>query len=80
MRTAAKVSHIEIHDSGGDTRVVVRTSDSGAVFSLLAGPLGARHIQIKEVGLEAVFRLLTGVSIHGAGDGAQPVEAEGVTA
>lgn len=72
LRTAPGVSHIESHDTGGNTRVIVRTSDSDAAFGLLAGPLGARHIQIKEAGLEAVFRLLTGVSFHEAGDGAQP--------
>ncbi|MFI0978261.1 ABC transporter ATP-binding protein [Streptomyces sp. NPDC021093] len=72
LRTAPGVSHIESLDSGDITRVVVRTSDSDAVFRLLADPLGARHIQIKEAGLEAVFRLLTGVSFHEAGDGTQP--------
>ncbi|WP_069885683.1 ABC transporter ATP-binding protein [Streptomyces luteocolor] len=72
VRSAPGVSHVESHDSGTTTRVVVRTEDSDALFGLLAGPLAARHIQIKEAGLEAVFRLLTGVSFHEAGDGTEP--------
>lgn len=89
LRSTPGVSHIESHGSGGNTRVTVRTRDSDAVFGLLAGPLGARHIQIKEAGLEAVFRLLTGVSFHEASggaqapsehDGTQPTESEGVMA
>ncbi|MEW1654724.1 hypothetical protein [Streptomyces sp. NPDC093707] len=50
LRAAPGVSHIESHDFGGNTRVMVRTSDSDAVFGLLAGPLGARHIQIQAAG------------------------------
>ncbi|MEU5399943.1 ABC transporter ATP-binding protein [Streptomyces sp. NPDC005963] len=88
LRATPGVSHVEAHDTGTDTRVVVRTSDSDAAFGLLAGPLGARHIQIKEAGLEAVFRILTGVDFHEAGDtdpsaahdGSQPTETEGVLA
>ncbi|MFF7727392.1 ABC transporter ATP-binding protein [Streptomyces sp. NPDC008001] len=89
LRTAHGVSHIESHDSGGTTHVMLRTSDSDAAFGLLAGPLGAHRIQIKEAGLEAVFRILTGVSFHEGGDGAQPppghagaepMETEGVMA
>ncbi|MBT2406299.1 MULTISPECIES: ABC transporter ATP-binding protein [unclassified Streptomyces] len=80
LRTTPGVSRIESHDSGGDTRVILRTSDSDAAFGLLAGPLGARHIQIKEAGLEAVFRLLTGVSFHEAGGDTQPTEPKAVMA
>jgi ABC-2 type transport system ATP-binding protein len=89
LRSAPGVTHVESHESGGDTLVVMRTSDSDAAFGLLAGPLGARHIQIREAGLEAVFRLLTGVSFHQAGDGppspaehddARPTPTEGVMA
>ncbi|MFC7976603.1 ABC transporter ATP-binding protein [Streptomyces cinereoruber] len=80
LRTAPGVSGIESHDSGGDTRVIVRTGDSDAAFGLLAGPLGARRIQIKEAGLEAVFRLLTGVSFHEAGGDEQPSEPKAVMA
>ncbi|MFD9718889.1 ABC transporter ATP-binding protein [Streptomyces sp. NPDC059076] len=88
LRSTPGVSHVDTHDSGADTRVVVRTSDSDAAFGLLAGPLGARHIQIKEAGLEAVFRILTGVDFHEANntdqsaehDGSQPTKSEGVMA
>ncbi|HET6858726.1 MAG TPA: ABC transporter ATP-binding protein [Streptomyces sp.] len=75
LRATAGVSHVESQESGADIRVTARTNDSDAAFTLLAGPMGARQIQIKEAGLEAVFRLLTGVSFHAAGDGALPDEA-----
>ncbi|MGI5450607.1 ABC transporter ATP-binding protein [Streptomyces sp. CA-243310] len=77
LRAAPGVSHVHSRDSGGDSQVIMRTSDSDAAFALLAGPLGARRIQIKEAGLEAVFRLLTGVSFHEAGDGAEPPAEHG---
>ncbi|MET9870734.1 ABC transporter ATP-binding protein [Streptomyces sp. NPDC006386] len=89
LRATPGVSHVASDDSGDSTRVTVRTSDSDAAFGLIAGPLGARHIQIKEAGLEAVFRILTGVSFHQAGDGpeppaehdgAQPAQKKGVMA
>jgi ABC-2 type transport system ATP-binding protein len=68
LRGAAGVSHLETNDMGGETRVMARTTDSDAAFTLIAGPLGARHIQIKEAGLDAVFRILTGVSFHEAAE------------
>ncbi|MFE4368011.1 ABC transporter ATP-binding protein [Streptomyces sp. NPDC056835] len=75
LRATAGVSHVESHEAGADTRVMARTRNSDAAFALLAGPLGARQIQIKEAGLEAVFRLLTGVSFHAAGDGMEAEES-----
>ncbi|MER5618730.1 ABC transporter ATP-binding protein [Streptomyces sp. NPDC002215] len=89
LRDTVGVSHIESHDVGSETRVAVRTRDSDAAFTLLAGPLGARRIQIKEAGLETVFRLLTGVLFHeaavgseadDAGFGKEPRKTEGVDA
>nr|WP_237539231.1 ABC transporter ATP-binding protein [Streptomyces sp. SID4951] len=89
LRGTAGVSHLDAHDTDGATRVVLRTSDSDAAFALVAGPLGARQIQLKEAGLETVFRLLTGVSFQEAATGPQSGEAktgkesaqaEGVTA
>ncbi|MEV6672408.1 ABC transporter ATP-binding protein [Streptomyces sp. NPDC051162] len=76
LRGTAGLSHVDTHAIDGGTRVMVRTSDSDAAFTLLAGPLGARQIQLKEAGLETVFRLLTGVSFHEAAVGANAGEAD----
>ncbi|MEU9003196.1 ABC transporter ATP-binding protein [Streptomyces sp. NPDC059982] len=68
LRGMSGVSQVETHSIGDDIRVVARTSDSDAAFALLAGGLGARQIQLKEAGLEAVFRILTGVSFREAAE------------
>ncbi|MFD4532205.1 ABC transporter ATP-binding protein [Kitasatospora sp. NPDC058397] len=64
LHDLAAVSQVTTREVDEGVRVVVRTTDSDAVFGLLAGPLGARRIQLKDAGLEAVFRRLTGVAFH----------------
>lgn len=44
----------------GDVRVRLRTLDSDAVFTMITGRLRARQIEVKDGGLESVFRRLTG--------------------
>jgi ABC-2 type transport system ATP-binding protein len=46
--------------TGEDTRVRLRTTEPDAVFGIIAGSLGARQIELKDAGLEGVFRRLTG--------------------
>ncbi|WP_051824555.1 ABC transporter ATP-binding protein [Kitasatospora aureofaciens] len=65
LRNRAGITRLSAHDVDGRTQVTVRTTDSDAVVGLLAGPIGARNIQIKEAGLEAVFRRLTGTDFDG---------------
>ena len=65
LRNRAGITQLSAHDVDGRTQVTVRTTDSDAVVGLLAGPIGARNIQIKEAGLEAVFRRLTGTDFDG---------------
>lgn len=72
LRDSAGVSHLTTHDTAGGTRVVVRTHDSDTVFALVTGSLAAKQIQLREAGLEAVFRLLTGVSFDEASEGEGP--------
>ncbi|RCG30546.1 ABC transporter ATP-binding protein [Sphaerisporangium album] len=54
------VVQLAAHDLDGGTRVRLRTTDSDSVFGVLTGPLGARQIQVRDAGLEGVFRRLTG--------------------
>ncbi|WP_051830326.1 MULTISPECIES: ABC transporter ATP-binding protein [Streptomyces] len=77
LRHRAEVSYLSTHDGDGHTRVTVRTTDSDAVVRLLTGPIGARRIQIREAGLEAVFRRLTGTAFDDVAD-AERVDAERV--
>ncbi|WP_018215589.1 ABC transporter ATP-binding protein [Salinispora vitiensis] len=81
LRAADGVTHVESHDTADGTRVTVRTRDSDLVLSQLTGPLAATRIQLREAGLEAVFRHLTGVPFQHAAEGA-PADShpEGATA
>ncbi|MEV6978355.1 ABC transporter ATP-binding protein [Kitasatospora sp. NPDC093806] len=68
LHAARDVSGVDSTAVDEGIRVTVRTRDSDAVLALLTGPLAAHHIQLREAGLEAVFRHLTGLSFDKATD------------
>ncbi|WP_019872274.1 ABC transporter ATP-binding protein [Salinispora oceanensis] len=81
LRAAEGVTRVESHDTADGTRVTVHTRDSDLVLRRLVGPLAATRIQLREAGLAAVFRHLTGVPFQSAAEAA-PVDSdsEGATA
>ncbi|MFE9367961.1 ABC transporter ATP-binding protein [Streptomyces sp. NPDC006978] len=81
LRATDGVSHVESHDTADGTRVTARTLDSDAVLTQLTGPLTARRIQLREAGLEAVFRHLTGVPFPNAAEATnRDTDSEGAAA
>ncbi|MEU2994812.1 ABC transporter ATP-binding protein [Streptomyces griseoincarnatus] len=81
LRATEGVTHVESHDAADGTRVTARTRDSDAVLTQFTGPLAATRIQLREAGLEAVFRHLTGVPFQSAAESADAdTDSEGATA
>ncbi|MFI6597066.1 ABC transporter ATP-binding protein [Nonomuraea sp. NPDC050536] len=60
LQARPEVVELTTHEQNGHTRVRLRTSDPDALFAVLTGDLGARQIQTRDAGLEAVFRRVTG--------------------
>ncbi|NUR84973.1 MAG: ABC transporter ATP-binding protein [Nonomuraea sp.] len=60
LRARPEVVELTAHEQNGHTRVRLRTSDPDALFAVLTAELGARQIQTRDAGLEAVFRRVTG--------------------
>ncbi|MDP4502364.1 ABC transporter ATP-binding protein [Nonomuraea turcica] len=70
LESRSDVSELSAQEQNGHTRVSLRTSDPDSLFTVLTTRLGARQIQTRDAGLEAVFRRVTGASfadIHGEG-------------
>jgi ABC-2 type transport system ATP-binding protein len=60
LRSHATLVESTPYGTGEYVRIRTRTSDPDAVFGIIVGVLDARQIDVKDAGLEAVFRRLTG--------------------
>jgi ABC-2 type transport system ATP-binding protein len=66
LQARADVLEMSTQERRGDTRVKLRTTDSDRVFAAVQQRVQVSSIHVRDAGLEAVFRRVTG---HDAGEG-----------